>query len=344
MSKPTTHVRKNEMMLRTLTLSDLRAVNEEERSAEFVASTENAVWTWRGPEVLRMAGGDLSQFQRNPVVLDAHNRWDSSSIVGGAGKGVGGWVKREGRQLICKIVFAETARAEDIWKLVRGGFLRAVSIGYMIDPSSIKQLLEGETDGTGEAKVTGPAIVVKRWKLMEISMVPLPADEDALRRSFYAPTTGAEETRMAAEHAAGFSYSEVPGIGTTPNQANVNAAAAEPKAGAPAPAMRLLEGGQAPAPTPEELRARNAKAALEERAAIDAQIRAFTPADLKGVADDCILAGLGVAETRAKLLEARAKRSAPVGTPDPPAPQAPTTEKKKNEGDEIRALITKALG
>ena len=159
--------------------AEFRGMDEEKRQASFVASTENPVQTWGGPEVLRMKGARLGRFRKNPVVLDSHNRHDLASVIGKAE------VKVEGRELHTTITYAPTERGELAWSLVRDGFVRAVSVGYSINPLKVKRLREGEHDGSGDSRVEGPATVVGEWELHEISNVPVPADADAVKRDFY---------------------------------------------------------------------------------------------------------------------------------------------------------------
>lgn len=164
----------------------LRALDEKGRRASFVASTERAVAVGPyEPEVLRAAGCDLSRFEKSPVVLDSHQRDTIDAVIG---KGTM-TVDKKRRQVLADVEFAETERGERAWRLVKDGFVRAVSVGYMVDEQSVRRIRAGETDGDGDAMVRGPASVVNRWQVIELSIVPVGADEDAVRRSFYAGIT-----------------------------------------------------------------------------------------------------------------------------------------------------------
>jgi HK97 family phage prohead protease len=120
-----------------------------------------------------MRGAGLDRYQENPVLLDSHDRRSIEAIVG---RGTN--VRVEDGQLVVRAEFAEVPRGNLAWDLVRGGFLRALSIGYAVDPASVRTIRAGETDGD----VSGPASVVDRWELLEISVVPVPADKAALMR------------------------------------------------------------------------------------------------------------------------------------------------------------------
>jgi len=137
-------------------------------------ATEAGVETLAGRKVLRMSGARLERFRKNPIVLDAHARDTVLSVIGQA------VIKVDGLVLTADIHFAKTARAETAWTLVQAGFLKATSIGYR--PSKVRVLAEGEMDGSGDSMVTGPARIVNEWELYEISLVPVPADANALRR------------------------------------------------------------------------------------------------------------------------------------------------------------------
>ena len=274
------------MLHRSLDI-EVRAIDVEKRRASFVASTERAVMTGMGPEVLRMRGARLQRYRKNPVVLDSHERYGIDAIVGRAEVRV----DNATRQLLADVEFAPSPRGEAAWALVRDGFLRAVSVGYRPNGKRTRQLREGEADGEGEARVSGPALIVNEWELVELSMVPVPADEDALRRAFYAE--GGE-----------MQFSEIVDGGS-------------PAAPAPAqPAAPVKDEAVVRA----EAAAAAAKARAEEHAANAAQIRDLARgAGLVDLGESCVLEGLSVEESRKRLLEAHAAKRKPLGTPEPAA-------------------------
>lgn len=149
-----------------------RSINEELRQAEFVAATENPVDTWYGREYLDMTGVDLTRFQKNPIVLDSHKRGSLRDIIGQAD------IKAEGRELWATITFSKSEIGNLAWDLVKSDIARAVSIGYGYSGDDIEELREGEVAGA----FTGPCLIVRKWELYELSIVPVPADPDALKR------------------------------------------------------------------------------------------------------------------------------------------------------------------
>jgi len=155
---------------------EIRAKDEETRTVEFVAATENGVDTYYGREFLDMAGLDMARYQANPVILDTHSRDSAAAVVGKAVLTV------EGNKLAASVTFAKTERAEDVWQLVDGGFINALSVGFV--PRQVTTIEERENYELNGQDITGPARIVKQWELYEISVVPVPADPAALRREY----------------------------------------------------------------------------------------------------------------------------------------------------------------
>lgn len=288
---------------RTLTEVDVRAHEDDGKSKvyEFTAATENAVDTFFGPEVLRMSGARLKRFRSNPVLLDSHNRFEASAVIGRVK------VRVDGRQLVAQVTFANTPRAQEVRQLVDDGFLRAVSVGFIPNEARIKRLARDETDGEGASQVIGPARVIQEWELIELSMVPVPADQEALRRSLF--------QRIGKE--AAVQYQNAVGEGTPPP------APAAPAAETRAPAT--------PAPAKPEPKVEHLPEELEQRrlAAVAGQIRAICPKGLDGVADELVATGATLEEARRRFLEEIKGRSQVVGTPEPtqdPGPREELTE------------------
>lgn len=159
------------------------------RSAVYVAATEAPVDTVYGREVLRMKGCDLARYRANPVLLDAHRRGSCSDVVG---RGEVRMVEDK-RLMEVRAEYLDDEDGERVWRKVKAGAIRAVSIGYAINPDSVVRLREGEVDGD----VEGPALVVNEWELLEISNVPVPADANAVRRDVYTRALSANPKEAA---------------------------------------------------------------------------------------------------------------------------------------------------
>ena len=137
-----------------------------ERTLRFVFS-DNSVD--RMGDTIDAAGWDISDFERNPVALWAHD--SSQPPIGGARN-----VAVEGERLLGDIEFAppETYEfADTIYRLVLGKFLRAVSVGFM--PTK-HVFVENQPDRPW-------GIDFLKQSLLEISVCPIPANPNALQEA-----------------------------------------------------------------------------------------------------------------------------------------------------------------
>ncbi len=259
----------------------------------FTAATENPVRTPFGPEILRMSGARLDRFASNPVVLDTHDRFTTEAVIGRAEMAV------EGRELVARVTFADTPRAQNAKSLVKGGFVRAVSVGFVPDRKSIKSLGEKERDGD----VRGPARIIQEWELVELSLVPVPADESALRRSLY------QEAAMQ--------YPD-------PER--------QPEA-SPAPAPDSTDAELKEAQRAAQL----ATARRELQEAVSAEIRAICPRGLEDLAETLIVERASLEDARRELRRAHAERTQPVGTPAPA--EIETTTQPAVTEDDVRQCL-----
>lgn len=267
------------------------------KTYEFVAATERAVDTSYGPEVLRMSGVNLDRYSRNPVVLDTHNRSEVGAVVGRASMEV------DGDRLISRITFANTDRAAQARQLVEDGFLRAVSVGFI--PRKVQNLRAGEAEGDAE----GPCRIVREWELMELSLVPVPADAEALARSHYFQAETAEENPVQYPNAA-------------------ERTADEPSAPPPSPEGKVVKF--------EEIAAE--RKAREIQATATA-IRELAPKGMDSLAERLVLEGVSVDEARQRFLSALSTQ--PVGTPEPTVSPEPVEQKREVTKDVfLRSLLS----
>lgn len=123
----------------------------------------------RDKEVMLPKGVDFDNFNKNPVVLWVHDY--SGTPVGSAQ-----WVKQGRKYIKAKWRWAETEKAKEIRQLWDGGFLNAISVGFIVNksheptPAEIKRNPEW-------ADVRR---IIDEWELLEFSIVPVPANPDAL--------------------------------------------------------------------------------------------------------------------------------------------------------------------
>lgn len=107
---------------------------------------------------------DLTRYKANPVVLMNH---DAQSLPIGRSENV----RVEKGKLLATIVFADALAnpaADYVWNSIQQGSLRAISVGWK--PGSVA---ETTVDGRD-------VVVMSKNVLMEISLVNLPANPDAL--------------------------------------------------------------------------------------------------------------------------------------------------------------------
>lgn len=119
-----------------------------------IASTEA---TDRDGEVIKQSGWDLSNFNRNPVLMLMHN-YQEFPVGKITDIGI------EGGKLTFKAIFTEaTQKAIEAYALVKEGILSAFSVGF----------IPREYDPNNNAVIT-------KAELLEISLVPVPANPDAI--------------------------------------------------------------------------------------------------------------------------------------------------------------------
>lgn len=287
----------------------IREIDEDARTATFVAATEIGVRTWDGPQHLMMFGCKLDRWAKNPVILDSHQRFEVGRILGS------GVASIEDRELVVTVTFANTARADDAWQLVQDGHLRSVSVGFFI--SKWTNVAEGETYAKKGRSIEGPAVVVEEWELYEISLVPVGADEDALRRAAVGDLMAGADSD-AVQTIAAYLRKEH-GMGDDNKKPGPQKPAVGEK-----PETQERSAPETPAPPEAKPPVSDAEREAREVAATADAIRALAGNDavLRAEADQCVLENVSLADARKRLLEAHAARSKPAGTPEPPEPPA----------------------
>jgi HK97 family phage prohead protease len=145
-------------LLKRVFESEIKGIDEKEMTLTAYISTNARD---RMDEVLEPAGMDKKNFNKNPVVLWAH-QYDQPPI----GKAL--WTKEDDVGILSKVKFAPTPFAQEIFQLYKEGFLKAFSVGFV--PKDYE-----DGDGQKKAKRT-----YKKWELLEYSAVPVPANPEAL--------------------------------------------------------------------------------------------------------------------------------------------------------------------
>lgn len=139
----------------------LKSVDEQNKSIDFVFSTPDSD---RHDEIIRQDGWDTKEFMQNPVVLFAHDQWQPA--VGQVTQ-----IGMENGNLVGTVKFAaeENPFADMLYKLYKGGFMRAVSVGFRNN----KYVYDEETE----------RIELLDNTLFELSLVNVPANARALAKS-----------------------------------------------------------------------------------------------------------------------------------------------------------------
>mgnify|MGYP000196158320 CR=1 FL=1 len=140
-----------------------QGIDEETRTATFVFSSNSAD---RSGDIIDQSTWQLDRYKQNPVFLWAHKSRELP-----IGQTVDLMVK--GNRLIGKVKFAtaeESEFSDTCWKLVKGGYLNAVSVGF------IPHKWESYSDDTTGAH----GYKLFDCELLECSLVPIPCNQDAL--------------------------------------------------------------------------------------------------------------------------------------------------------------------
>lgn len=131
--------------------------SQQEDLYEFIASTSAVD---RQGDSIDQAGWELDNFLKNPVILFAHN-YSELPIA----KAVE--VVNAGSALIIKIQFASeeaNPKAQQVRRLVDEGILNTTSVGF----------IQKERNGN----------IITKAELLEVSIVPVPANQEALRLAY----------------------------------------------------------------------------------------------------------------------------------------------------------------
>lgn len=144
---------------------EVKSIDKDLGTLEAIFSTQDVD---RHGDVVLQDGWDLSNFKKNPVILNSHNYGDAAEVIGKASQ-----VKIDGKKLVGKITFAvnENPKAKVIFDLYAGGFLNAFSVGFI--PTKFKENKDGTKDW----------YTIEEAELLEVSAVSVPANARALAKA-----------------------------------------------------------------------------------------------------------------------------------------------------------------
>lgn len=141
---------------------DLR-FDEGERSAVDYITTAAVD---RDHEIVDPQGGVIEEFMKNPVVLFGHNHYEMPI-------GKAAWIRSDAKGLIAKTMYANTAKANEVYEYRKAGFPLAKSIGFI--PIKTEDFPEGSPE-----RAQGVRRKYTEWLLLEYSDVPVPSNPEAL--------------------------------------------------------------------------------------------------------------------------------------------------------------------
>ena len=154
--RPTPKVRFSTVTEPTLT--------SDTRTASFVFSDESVD---RYGDVIKANGWKLDNFNANPIALFGHDSGSVENIIGRAKN-----VRVEGSRLVGDIEFMDAGvnpKADAVYQMIKSGFLKTVSVGFApIDWEPTKD------------KARPGGVDFKTQELLEISVVPIPANPNAV--------------------------------------------------------------------------------------------------------------------------------------------------------------------
>lgn len=157
--------------------SDKNEIADGERAAIKYISTRDVD---RMGEVMVPSGASLKEYNKNPIVLWAHD-YSMPPI------GKSEWVKADEYGLKAKTLYAKTDRAEEVWQLVKEGFVKTASIGFIRLEKTWKgqsgwdKLIEKYNgEWQTDLEKAGAWIITTKWALLEYSDVPVPMNPNAL--------------------------------------------------------------------------------------------------------------------------------------------------------------------
>ena len=160
------------MLMSPMTSSEMTIKPDEERT--LVAEVTNTGMD-HDNEVIYTQGIDLSIFTKIPTIY-----WNHNYSVPPIGKGVE--LAPSMNKMLMKIKIADTEFAQEIWKLLQGGYLKACSIGFITKSKLVKGTKEfGDFVKEKNLSVSDKVqSIVKECILIENSIVGMPCNSDAL--------------------------------------------------------------------------------------------------------------------------------------------------------------------
>tara|TARA_B100000519_G_scaffold180974_1_gene172967 strand:+ start:396 stop:1490 length:1095 start_codon:yes stop_codon:yes gene_type:complete len=176
------------MKTKSLFIKRLDNDSSEVNRFSFVASTEAPD---RYGDIINVQGWQLENYRSNPIILLNHN---ASALPMGRGD-----VAIVDNQLMIEVEFdMEDEKAAEVARKVKAGFINAVSVGFNSGASVYRNELPEESKYYGEK-----GIYFQSAELLEVSIVTIPANPEAIAAKEYKPDTeqlAKEVSAQVAKH------------------------------------------------------------------------------------------------------------------------------------------------
>ncbi len=163
-----------------------KIISEAEGLVDYVASNETLD---SYNEVIAVSGWRFTRFGRNAPFVDSHDYWTIKKLLGEVVS-----ARIEGRNLIERVRWAKDVEENDLarlgWKMTVGGFLKAVSVGF-IPVRHVRNGADGWTQALQAVGIKPEDGAGIRWiyleqEQIELSSCIIGANPDALAKSFAA--------------------------------------------------------------------------------------------------------------------------------------------------------------
>lgn len=202
----------------------LLAVDEKTMSAGFVVSSTRRD---RHGDVVVPAGCKdwLDDYTKNPVVFFAHKSDCLPIASARSPKGeLALWLSED--TITSRAYFhGKTKESEEVFDLVAAGHLRAASIGFIpVEGQVIPPENEEPVDDQGNIDFDLGGVVFTKWQMLEWSVVPVPANADALRARLQSSKSLSPFLRKSLEPFASPLRNDRPRF-ATPLRKNMNSSA-----------------------------------------------------------------------------------------------------------------------
>lgn len=160
--------------------------------ADYLQAGEAGTYTFRAStaavdrqnEVIDQQGWDLAAYKSNPVILDSHRYGSIDDILGKASRVE---VMPEGLEI--DVQFAPTPKGQMAQQLVEDGMLSTVSVGF-------------RSKGRRPGQRSGEPMTHTAMELLEVSMVAIPANREAVRLRGVEDEPMIEETKARRKSTA----------------------------------------------------------------------------------------------------------------------------------------------